>query len=337
MDATNGTLSKYLKNMYLMLYLQFAFYLGTIAMGMVVNYYYAVPGTLQPTGLAIFGAIATSWLLLPHVVFAVLSTGMSVPIIIVARRVKLNQVVPLHVAAILVRMGGFIGGPLFLYFSTSAISQGTNANISSLVMASVFMTAVALTFLSRIFVVREDVRIMYVSVTPIKAAESEPPKKEQIGNLGLSGLRVVLDFCYANFIVYLLLYFSGMYINIWITSGVSTVSIGNAINIFHVVVAALSFSFSFFIMGISFIYGMKKAAIFSLGAVISIVIGAFGGLVFLATGGARVSGSLTLAGGWIMSLVFMLAFFFSYYSTIRVMRAIRVSQAFKGDQNDPKP
>lgn len=162
----------------------------------------------------------------------------------------------------------------------------------------------------------------------MEVQESALPKSEQIGSLGLPGLRLTLDLCYANFIVYLLLYVTGMYINIFITSGVQTISIRDSINIIHMVAATLNFAFSFIIMMVGYIYGMKKVAMFSLGAVLSIFVGTAGGMLFLTTGGGRTTGSLTLEGGWLMSFLFMLALFLSYYATLRVIRAIRVFQTF---------
>lgn len=130
-------------------------------MGMVVNYYYAVPSTLQADVGSLFLQMITSPLLLGHVAFALLSTGMSFPIAFAARGVGLRQVTWLHMGAITSRMFGFIGGTLFLYFSTSAVSAGGLANLATFVMASAFILAVILSFMSRIFIVREDVRIKY--------------------------------------------------------------------------------------------------------------------------------------------------------------------------------
>lgn len=150
---------------------------------------------------------------------------------------------------------------------------------------------------------------------------------EEIGNLGLQGLRLTLKLCYVNFVVYLGIYITGMYLNIFVTSGVNTVSIGDPSNIVHMVGATLNFAFTFIVMIVGFIYGMRKVAFFSLGAVASLVVATIGGLLFLATGGGRQSGVLTLAGGWIMSLLFMLALFLSYYATLKVMRAVRILEA----------
>ena len=159
-------LAKTLHRIFQFLYLQFAFYWATIAAGMLVNYYYVLPSDLQSDFGSIFLQFFAAPSLFAHVTFAVLSTGMSIPVIILARRVKLTQVVYLHAAAMSARAVGFVTGPLFMYYSTSAISNGPLANISTFIMASVFLTAVILTFMSRIFIVREDVRIKYVATAP---------------------------------------------------------------------------------------------------------------------------------------------------------------------------
>jgi len=151
-------------------------------------------------------------------------------------------------------------------------------------------------------------------------------KGEEIGNLGLGGLRLTLNLCYANFLVYLLLYITGMYINIFITSGINTIGIGDIANIVHMLLAILNFAFTFVVMVVGFLYGMRKVALFSLGAVISLVIATAAGMLFVASGGSRQSGSLTLAGGWIMSFLFMLALFLSYYATLKIVRAIRIKE-----------
>ena len=151
-------------------------------------------------------------------------------------------------------------------------------------------------------------------------------KGEEIGNLGLGGLRLTLRLCYANFIVYLLLYVTGMYINIYITSGISTIGIGDIANIIHMLWAILNFVFTFIVMVVGFLYGMRKVALFSMGAIISLVTATAAGMLFVTSGGSRQSGSLTLAGGWIMSIMFMLALFLSYYATLKIMRAIRISE-----------
>ena len=152
-------------------------------------------------------------------------------------------------------------------------------------------------------------------------------KGEEIGNLGLIGLRLTLKLCYANFIAYLVLYVTGMYINIYITGGVNTIGISDPSNMIHMVTAILNFVFTFIVMTVGFLYAMKKVAIFSLGAVVCLIVGTLGGLVFLETGGGRLSGAVTLAGGWIMSILFMLALFLSYYSTLKIVRAIKVLEA----------
>ena len=155
-------LSKTLHRIFLFLYLQFAFYWATIGAGMLVNYYYAVPSDLQSDFGSIFLQFFAAPSLFAHVTFAVLSTSMSIPVIVLARRARLSQVVYLHAGAITARMVGFVTGPLFIYFSTSAVADPFSANISTFIMASVFLTAVILTFMSRIFIVREDVRIKYI-------------------------------------------------------------------------------------------------------------------------------------------------------------------------------
>lgn len=154
-------LSKTLHRVFQVLYLQFAFYWATIAAGMFVNYYYSVPADLQPNALSIFAAFFAAPSLFAHVAFAVLSTSMSIPVIFLARRVGLRQVVLLHIGAISARLVGFVTGPLFMYYSTSSIADSYSAGISTFIMASVFLTAVILTFMSRIFIVREDVRIKF--------------------------------------------------------------------------------------------------------------------------------------------------------------------------------
>ena len=152
-------------------------------------------------------------------------------------------------------------------------------------------------------------------------------KTEELGTLGLYGLRLTLKLCYANFVIYLFLYISGMYINIFITSGISTISVADNTNIIHMVLAIVNFAFTFIVMLVGFLYGMRRVGIFSLGAVVSLIAATGGGLLFLATGGGRGSGALTLIGGWIMSILFMLAIFLSYYATMKIMRAIRVIEA----------
>ncbi|MDA4124307.1 MAG: hypothetical protein OK438_02465 [Thaumarchaeota archaeon] len=160
--------SKTLHRIFLFLYLQFAFYWATIAAGMLVNYYYAVPGDMQANFSSILLQFFAAPSLFAHVTFAVLSTSMSIPVIILARRARLSHVVLLHAGAVTARMVGFITGPLFMYYATSEVADPYSANISTFIMASVFLTAVILTFMSRIFIVREDVRIKYVvGATPL--------------------------------------------------------------------------------------------------------------------------------------------------------------------------
>ncbi len=158
---------------------------------------------------------------------------------------------------------------------------------------------------------------------------------EEVGDLGIEGLRITLSLCYANFIVYLLLYVTGMYLNIFITSGVNTIGIGYPTNILHMALAIVNFAFTFIVMVVGFVYGMRKVALFSLGAVISLVVATVGGMLFVATGGGRQSGSLTLIGGWTMSILFMLALFLSYYATLKIVRAIRIREiAPKGMEHE---
>lgn len=151
---------------------------------------------------------------------------------------------------------------------------------------------------------------------------------EEIGNLGLEGLRLTLRLCYANFVVYLLLYVTGMYVNIFITSGVVTIGISDPSNIVHMILAIVNFAFTFTVMVVGFVYSMRKVGLFSLGAVISLVVATAGGMLFVTTGGGRQSGGTTLIGGWIMSFLFMLALFLSYYSTLKIVRAIRVLEVY---------
>jgi len=152
---------------------------------------------------------------------------------------------------------------------------------------------------------------------------------EELGTLGLRGLKLTLRLCYVNFVVYLALYITGMYINIYITSGVNSIGIGDPTNMIHMIGASLNFAISFIVMTVGIVYGMRKVALFSLGALVSLVVATVGGLLFLETGGARQSGSTTLVGGWIMSILFMLALFLSYYATLKIMRATRVLEIAK--------
>jgi hypothetical protein len=138
---------------------------ATVAAGMFVNYYYAVPADVQADFSGVFSQFFAAPSLFAHVTFAVLSTSMSIPVIIYARRVHLTSVVLLHAAAISCRLVGFVTGPLFVYYSTSAIGNSDLANISTFTMASVFLMAVILTFMSRIFIVREDVRVKYLAIS----------------------------------------------------------------------------------------------------------------------------------------------------------------------------
>jgi hypothetical protein len=133
---------------------------------MFVNYYYVVPSNVQANFSSIFLQFFAAPSLFAHVAFAVLSTSMSIPVIILARRVRLPQVVYLHIGAISSRLVGFVAGPLFIYYSTSSINNAESAGISTFIMASVFLLAVILTFLSRIFIVREDVRLKFMA--PLK-------------------------------------------------------------------------------------------------------------------------------------------------------------------------
>jgi hypothetical protein len=170
--------SKILHRIFQFLYLQFAFYWATIAAGMLVNYYYAVPESLQADFGSIFLQFFAAPSLFAHVTFAVLSTGMSIPIVILARRAHLRQVVYLHIGGMSARLVGFVTGPLFLYYSTSAVGNDVLASDSTFIMASVFLMAVILTFMSRIFIVREDVRIKYaVGAKPMSSPSPRPGMK----------------------------------------------------------------------------------------------------------------------------------------------------------------
>ncbi|MDG6938205.1 MAG: hypothetical protein JRN42_06675, partial [Nitrososphaerota archaeon] len=113
----------------------------------------------------------------------------------------------------------------------------------------------------------------------------------------------------------------------FITSGVSTVGISNPSNVVHMLFAIGNFSLTFVIMMVGLVYGMKKVAMYSFGAIVALVAATAGGALFLVTGGSRVSGSITLAAGWEMSLLFMLAIFLSYYATLKIMRAVRLIEA----------
>jgi len=122
-----------------------------------------------------------------------------------------------------------------------------------------------------------------------------------------------------------------MYINIYITSGVNPVGIDDPTNMLHMVLSSINFVITLTVGLVGILYGMKKVAIFSMGAVACLIAATLGGLLFLSTGGARGSGGVTLAGGWIMSFLFMLALFLSYYATLKVMRAIRVIETVEGE------
>jgi hypothetical protein len=150
---------------------------------------------------------------------------------------------------------------------------------------------------------------------------------EEIGSLGLRGLKLTLRLSYANFVMYFMLLVTGMFVNIFITSGVNTVGISDPSNLVHMLFAAGNFALTFVIMMVGLVYGMKKVALYSFGAIASLVSATAGGALFLITGGSRVSGSVTLAAGWEMSLLFMLAIFLSYYATLKIMRAVRLIEA----------
>ena len=151
---------------------------------------------------------------------------------------------------------------------------------------------------------------------------------EDIGSLGLRGLKTTLTLSYVNFVLYFLLFVSGMYVNIFITSGVSTVRINDLFNMIHMSFAVANFSLTFILMMVGFVYGMKQVGIFGLGAVASLAAATAGGVIFLWTGGSRTSGATTLAAGWEMSLLFMLAVFLSYYATLKMVRAVRLIEAY---------
>ena len=148
-----------LHRLFLLLYVQFCYYWGTFAAGMFTNYYYVIPQNLQPTFVSIVAHVIADQDLFAHVLMAILSTSMSIPVIYMARKVQLKNVASLHAVAIGVRSVGFVMGALYLFSSSFAISNLSIASPASLTMASVFAVAVFLTFLSRIFIVREDVRL----------------------------------------------------------------------------------------------------------------------------------------------------------------------------------
>lgn len=148
-----------LHRLFLLLYVQFCYYWGTFAAGMYTNYYYVIPRNLHPTFVSIVAHVIIAPDLFTHVLMAILSTSMSVPVINMAMKVRLKNVASFHAAAIGVRSIGFVMGPLFLFSASFAINNLSIASPASLTMASVFAIAVFLTFLSRIFIVREDVRL----------------------------------------------------------------------------------------------------------------------------------------------------------------------------------
>ena len=148
-----------LHRLFLLLYVQFCYYWGTFAAGMYTNYYYVIPRNLHPTFVSIVAHVILAPDLFTHVLMAILSTSMSIPVIYLARKVRLKNVASMHAAAIGVRSIGFVMGPLYLFSSSFAINNLSIASPASLTMASVFAVAVFLTFLSRIFIVREDVRL----------------------------------------------------------------------------------------------------------------------------------------------------------------------------------
>ena len=76
----------------------------------------------------------------------------------------------------------------------------------------------------------------------------------------------------------------------------NTITINDPANIIHMVVSVLNFAFTFIVMMVGFVYGMKKVAKFSSGAVICLAVSTAGGILFLTTGGGRQSGAITLSG-----------------------------------------
>ncbi|MDG6917780.1 MAG: hypothetical protein JRM85_09335 [Nitrososphaerota archaeon] len=173
-EKTRDTLHR----LFLLLYVQYAYYWGTFAAGMFTNYYFAVPGSLQPTLVQIVTEVIMAPDLFTHVLMAILSTSMSIPVIYLARRIRLRDVTRLHVAAICVRIVGFFMGPLYIYYNTSPVSIVFSGSVASLTMVSVFGVAVFLTLLSRIFIVREDVRLKSMAVArptvsvPLRGSDS---------------------------------------------------------------------------------------------------------------------------------------------------------------------
>ena len=173
-EKTRDTLHR----LFLLLYVQYAYYWGTFAAGMYTNYYFVIPGNLQPTVGSIVAEVLMAPDLFTHVLMAILSTSMSVPVIYLSRGIKLRDVTLLHAAAICVRTVGFFMGPLFIYYGTTSVSIVFSGSVASLIMVSVFGIAVFLTLLSRIFIVREDVRLKSVAIgrpavaMPLRGVES---------------------------------------------------------------------------------------------------------------------------------------------------------------------
>lgn len=153
-----------LHRIFLLLYVQFCYYWGTLAAGMYTNFYYVIPNSLQPNFGSIFFEVLLAPDLFVHVIMALLSTSMSIPVIYLARTVGLRDVVRLHVIAPLFRVVGFVMGPLFLFYGTTVVNLDASASMASLIMATVFGVAVFLTLLSRVFIVREDVRLKSAAV-----------------------------------------------------------------------------------------------------------------------------------------------------------------------------
>ena len=154
-----------LHRLFLLLYVQYAYYWGTFAAGMFTNYYFVVPQSLQSTAPSIVTEVLMAPDLFTHVLMAILSTSMSIPVIYLARGIRLRDVTRLHMSAISVRLIGFVMGPLYIYYMTSSISIAFSGSVASLIMVSVFGVAVFLTLLSRIFIVREDVRLKSVAIS----------------------------------------------------------------------------------------------------------------------------------------------------------------------------
>ncbi|MDG6994107.1 MAG: hypothetical protein JRN36_04370 [Nitrososphaerota archaeon] len=173
-EKTRDTLHR----LFFLLYVQYAYYWGTFAAGMFTNYYYAVPQSLQATAPSIVTEVLMAPDLFTHVLMAILSTSMSIPVIYLSRGIKLKDVTRLHIGAICVRTIGFFMGPLYIYYMTSSISIAFSGSVASLIMVSVFGVAVFLTLLSRIFIVREDVRLKSLAISqpavsmPLRSSDS---------------------------------------------------------------------------------------------------------------------------------------------------------------------